>query len=194
MTECGYSICLCFLPLWRGREHKGRGIWTPSIRFFAYELESSRISVAFKHLLMWPCSLHQTQSTGSPVLRASASLAGLCSSPSRYIILHFCVFAHFSLIEPPPSLLSSLISKLVLLINKLSFKTQLGCHFFQDVSPDLSCLPGWHFCKHFCYFLFTPLYSSLGPRLHSSLSTRTVSQWYLCLRLSPGPGRWWIHF
>lgn len=144
------------------KEWQLEGIWAPSIRFFIYKLEPSWTSVGCKPLLTWPCPLCQPQSTGSPVLRVSASPLGLCRSPSCCITSCFCVFAHVSLTGRPLPFLTHLQLSLP---RKLSLKTQFGCHTFLEVSPDLSYLPGWHLWKHFCYFLFTPLYGSLGPRL-----------------------------
>lgn len=148
--------------------------------------------MAFKSLLTWPCPLRQPQSTGSPVLRVSASPLGLCSSPSCCITSCFCVFAHVSLTGLPLPLLTHLQLSLP---HKVSFKTRFGCHAFQEVSPDLSFLPGWHLWKHFYIFVisFSLHFMALWVHVCSFLRTRTMSLWHLCPRRSPGPGKWWVH-
>lgn len=181
MTEWGLRHHRCFLPLRTcGTTKEGiRRHWAPHVRFFAYVLEFSWVSVTPEPLLMWPRPLRQPQSAGFPVLEAPASPLGLRSSPSCCIISCFCISAHFSVTASPLPLLTFL---------QLSPPQKLSSRPSKDVtSPKRSLLiPPISLSGTSVDILvtsFTPLHSSLGPCLPSSLSTRTVSWWHLCPRL-----------
>lgn len=121
MIEQGYGIYWCCLPLWRWWKRKGVGI-----RGHLDSNEKVLYLCAEGHL-DW-CDFQappdglahcpNLETSGFPLLRASASALGLCSSPACCIIPCFCVFAHFSLTGPP--LVPSPISDLVFLINSHS--------------------------------------------------------------------------
>lgn len=178
MTEWGFSVIGASCHSGGGGSTKEgiRRHWAPHIRFFAYELGSSWVSVT---LLMWPRPLRQPQSAGSPVLGAPASPLGLRSSPSCCIVSCFCISAHFSLTAPPLPLLALL---------QLGPPQKLSSRPSLDVtSPKRSLLTppislGGTSVDVLATSL-TPLHSSLRPCLPSSLSTRTVSWWHLCPRL-----------
>nr|KAF6382661.1 hypothetical protein mPipKuh1_009007 [Pipistrellus kuhlii] len=151
MTEWGYGVIRASCHSGGGGSTKEaiRRLWAPHKRFFAYRLESSWVSVALEPLLMWPRSLGQPQSAGSPVLEALASPLGLRSSPSSCIVSCFCISAHFSLTAPPLPLLALLQLGPP---QKLSSRPSLDVTS-PKVFPDTSYLPWWHLCRCFSYFL-----------------------------------------
>lgn len=79
----------------------------------------------------------------------------------HFMFLYLCTFLFncTTTSSPHPSPTQSSSETLI--------KTQLGCHFSQEVSPDPSYLPGWHLYRRFGYFLHpaSQLFRSMSAQL-----------------------------
>lgn len=79
----------------------------------------------------------------------------------RFVFLYRCTFLFNcpTTSSPCPSPTRCSLETLI--------KTQFGCHFSQEVSPDTSYLPGWHLHRHFGCFLHptSQLFSSTSAHL-----------------------------